>query len=406
MINSFISIDFETANPQRVSACSLGFVKVLDGVVVDERSFFIKPVGEYSRFNISVHGIRPEQTESSPTFDQIFPLLKKDFETLPVLCYSPFDHSVFNALRDYYHLHLDGEVVFIDVYNIANQVLSGLPNYKLPTVACHLQLPYLDHHEAKNDALQCARIFQKLTQCELCGDIPDLSGDGNPEDKFVRFVKIAMADGLIDLEEAYQLQCFLDVMTSKGTIYRCLADMTKEVLADGVVTARESKLLMAMLEYAISEFDKADGFVSSAAVRVHRPAVATQANRKPNVDLPDSYEPVLKDIPTKYCERWEYVKTHPFETLASANVVITEEGVRISREDAEAIVPRLGGVLKSAVSRLTDFCVVLGMPTECCKTGKAEAAREQQVKGSPIRIINEDEFIALVEASLKETAQQ
>ena len=76
------------------------------------------------------------------------------------------------------------------------------------------------------------------------------------------------------------------------------------------------------------------------------------------------------------------------------------EGERHARNDAEELVRRLGGVLKSSVSRLTDFCVILGMPPESCHTGKAESARKLKSEGSSIQIMGEDDFLDLAAATI------
>lgn len=411
---SFVAIDFETANPKRVSACSLGYVKVVDGEIVAERNFLIKPVGEYSRMNIAIHGITPDKTENAPTFDAIFDELRPDFETLPVVCYSPFDSSVFDALQDYYNLSLSRDVEFVDVYRIASRTLVGLTNYKLPTVAYHLQIPYQPHHNAMCDAEQCAKIFLKLCGEEDAGAAVVEKGEDWVA-SFVGLIKEIAADGVIGLDEAYQLACFLDSISDKGKIFRDMAALVEDVLADGVVTKTESRMIMSLLDYACEELAGLNHYAVceqgaknqvSQESRRHIPDYAVKSNNASDavvscpVVVPDWYEPKLREIPKNYKEHWEFVAANPFTTLVSANVVITEDGVRISRSDAEGLVRRLGGTLKSSVSRLTDFCVVLGMAPEGCHTGKAESARKLQADGSPIRIIGEDEFITLAEDTI------
>ena len=411
---SFVAIDFETANPKRVSACSLGYVKVVDGEIVTERNFLIKPVGEYSRMNIAIHGITPDKTENAPTFDVIFEELRPDFEALPVVCYSPFDSSVFAALQEYYNLNMSQGVRFVDVYRIASRTLVGLPNYKLPTVAYHLQIPYQTHHDAMCDAEQCAKIFLKL-----CGE-EDVSESvmGKGEDwvsSFVGLVKEITADGVIELDEAYQLACFLDAISDKGKIFKDMAALVEDVLADGVVTATESRMVMALLDYALEEISGSNRCaaceqgvkdLASQECRRHIPDYAVKSHNASKaviscpVVVPEGFEPRLREIPKNYKDHWAFVAANPFTTLASANIVITEDGVRISRNDAEELVRRLGGVLKSSVSRLTDFCVILGMPPESCHTGKTEAARKLKSEGSSIQIIGEDDFLDLAEATI------
>ena len=121
-----------------------------------------------------------------------------------------------------------------------------------------------------------------------------------------------------------------------------------------------------------------------------------------DIGVPAGWTPKEVCIPTKFKERWEYVKCHPFTTLTGANVVITGDGVKVSREKAETLVTKLGGTLKSSPVKALDFCVVLGQPVDSCTTGKALCARNYQTQGSPVRIIDEDEFLNLVKATLDE----
>lgn len=399
-IKSFLSIDFETANPNRVSACALGLVKVVDGEIVSERSYLIKPVGGYSRFNTAVHGITEEKTRDAPTFDKIFDELKDDFERFPVVSYTAFDQSVLVSLIDYYNIHLDGDVMFVDVYDIAKNLVPGLPNYKLPTVAYHLQIPYATHHDAACDAAQCAKIYLKLS------DKVGLYSNPNRTDiveSFVGLIEDVIADGVIETREAYELQNFLCCVSGRGKIFKAVFELVNEVLEDGVVEKMESDLLIAVLKYALVKLR--DYHPSSECVKcvcdVMPEAVVEVQSVPCPVTVPEGFVPkVNPDIPLKYKERWEYVKEHPFVSLTSANVVMTEDGVMINRGDAETLIEALGGKLKASTTRDTDFCVVLGRPVECCTTSKVRKAQELQGQGSPIRIISEDEFIALAKSTL------
>ena len=46
-MENFVAIDFETANNHPSSVCSVGLVKVKDGVIVDSFYSLIKPEPEY-----------------------------------------------------------------------------------------------------------------------------------------------------------------------------------------------------------------------------------------------------------------------------------------------------------------------------------------------------------------------
>ena len=62
-MNNFAAIDFETANNERSSVCSVGIVVVRDGKIVDKFYSLIKPEPEYYNYWCSqVHGLSLEYT--------------------------------------------------------------------------------------------------------------------------------------------------------------------------------------------------------------------------------------------------------------------------------------------------------------------------------------------------------
>ena len=399
--DSFLAIDFETANPQRVSACSIGVVKVVDGQIVSAEHRLIHPVGGYSRLNMSIHHITEEMTRDAPTFDVLFGEFRADFENLPVLCYTPFDKVVFEALVDHYGIRLGHDVMFIDVHSLVKDVVYGLNNYKLPTVAYSLGIPSESHHDAKCDALQCARVFLKI------GDKVDVSAAGcsvDIVDTFTSMVRDVLADGVVETWEARKLQGLLECISGRNRILKAVNAFLDEVLEDGMVSAEESDVLTAVLRYALVKLKDGGqgGMCSECDYRVNGHIAV--ASPEVNLVVPKDCVPphTNLNLPMKFKERWEYVKAHPFKSLVSANVVITGDGVKISREKAEALVARLGGELKSSPTKAIDFCVVLGQSIESCMTGKVSKAREFQAQGSPVRIIDEDEFLTLAKMTMDE----
>ena len=58
IMQEFIAIDFETANPKRVSACALGYAKVRNCEIIETNGFLIKPVGGHAPFQSKIHGIK------------------------------------------------------------------------------------------------------------------------------------------------------------------------------------------------------------------------------------------------------------------------------------------------------------------------------------------------------------
>jgi DNA polymerase-3 subunit epsilon len=73
---NFVAIDFETATHKQMP-CQLGLVVVRNGRIVEEKQWLIKPPGnEYHALHMCLHGIRPEDTESSPEFDELWDEIK------------------------------------------------------------------------------------------------------------------------------------------------------------------------------------------------------------------------------------------------------------------------------------------------------------------------------------------
>lgn len=247
--DSFVAIDFETANAKRVSACSLGVCFYDRGVLQKKRHFLIHPIGEYAAMNMKIHGITPVMTADAPTFEEIYPLLQEYFESYPVMGYSKFDRSVLNSLIEYYDLPISGQIRYIDVCEIAKERLPELPNHKLPTVAKHFGLGQFKHHNAEDDAVKCAEVFLRLLKCES-RKTEELSTEGAKSrfiEAFPRFLDCIMDDGMIDYKEAIELQCFLDALAFEHPVLDKLREVLSEVLEDGDVSNDESNRLMLIL---------------------------------------------------------------------------------------------------------------------------------------------------------------
>lgn len=67
-MKDFAAIDFETANYERSSVCSVGLVIVRGGEIVDKFYSLIKPEPEYYTFRCSqVNGLCAADTENAPS---------------------------------------------------------------------------------------------------------------------------------------------------------------------------------------------------------------------------------------------------------------------------------------------------------------------------------------------------
>ena len=72
-MRDFAAIDFETANEQPSSVCSVGVVIVRDGEIVDSFYSLIHPEPEYYQwFCQQVHGLGSEDTDDAPVFPYVW----------------------------------------------------------------------------------------------------------------------------------------------------------------------------------------------------------------------------------------------------------------------------------------------------------------------------------------------
>lgn len=154
---NFVAIDFETANSEPNSACSLGIVVVEQGTIVRNYYKLIKPVSEYfSTENIAIHGITPLMVRNEATFEQLWPEIKPILSNKLVFAHNAaFDLRVLkNSLGS---TPLEIVLSYACTVNLARRIWPNLPNHKLGTMANYLNISF-KHHNALEDAGACATI--------------------------------------------------------------------------------------------------------------------------------------------------------------------------------------------------------------------------------------------------------
>ena len=163
-MDNFAAIDFETANTERTSVCSVGVVIVRDGEIVDSFYSLIQPEPNYYNYWCTqVHGITRDDTESAPIFPEVWKQIEPLIVGLPLVAHNKsFDESCLKAVfRTYRMVYPDYE--FHCTCQAARKVYGkSLPNHQLHTVAeaCGYQLK--NHHHALADAEACAWIAREI----------------------------------------------------------------------------------------------------------------------------------------------------------------------------------------------------------------------------------------------------
>lgn len=162
-MQTFTAIDFELATADYNSVCSVGVVKVEEGIIVREYYSLVRPpLNKYMWQTTRVHGIKPKDTMDAPTFVELFPVLKPLLEGQKMVAHNEaFDRAVLQRTMKYYGLDyriLDLPETWICTSHIYRS--KGFLKTKL-NLCCQMMGIQLDHHDALSDARGSALLYLK-----------------------------------------------------------------------------------------------------------------------------------------------------------------------------------------------------------------------------------------------------
>ena len=157
----YTALDFETANRQRTSVCSVGISVYENGIEVGHYYSLVRPEPcRFDWFCTQVHGLCNIDVATAPTFGelypQIFPLLQGN-----IVCHNAvFDIGCLRALCLELGLEKPDAAVHCTL-KLARKIIPG-KTHKLNVVADHFGLGAFRHHNALDDARICAEIFSRF----------------------------------------------------------------------------------------------------------------------------------------------------------------------------------------------------------------------------------------------------
>ena len=153
-MENFAAIDFETANNERTSVCSVGVVIVRDGEIVDSFYSLIQPEPNY--------GLTSKDTDNAPVFPKVWEQIAPMIEGLPLVAHNKaFDESCLKAAFRCYRMDYP-DYEFHCTYQASKRAFPHAVSHKLDNISrlCGYRLE--NHHHALADAEACAWIAREI----------------------------------------------------------------------------------------------------------------------------------------------------------------------------------------------------------------------------------------------------
>ena len=162
-MKDFAAIDFETANNERSSVCSVGIVIVRNGEIVDTFYSLIQPEPNYYNYWCSqVHGLCCDETDNAPVFPEVWKQIEPLIDGLPLVAHNKaFDESCLKAVFRCYQMDYP-EYEFHCTCQAARRAFPNAENHQLHTISMLCGYRLENHHHALADAEACACIAREI----------------------------------------------------------------------------------------------------------------------------------------------------------------------------------------------------------------------------------------------------
>jgi len=162
MLLNFNALDFEKANYEHDSVCSVGVVYIRDGRIAGKYYELVRPEpNRYEYYASKIHGITPEHTKNARLFPEVWADVMKKAGDYPFVAHNAQVeiHCLQAEGRKY---HIDTDVPVYCTLKASKKNNLYLPSYGLETVAAHFGYDLKSHHNALADAEACAIIAKNI----------------------------------------------------------------------------------------------------------------------------------------------------------------------------------------------------------------------------------------------------
>ena len=247
---SFVGIDFETLYPQRVSACSVGMVKFIDGEIVDRFYTLIRPPFDYpgkcGNVLTWVHGLTEDMVKDAKTFEELLPEMERFVDGLPLVAHNAcVERACIRDASAFYGIEskLDYENIY-DTLPLSRQAEAklgiseeGAGTHQLDMVCRRFGISGNNHHNALADAEMTGNlmvVFQKILNEGEIIEVTEPSSipyqKYNPEDKVQR----ADLENVVDNPFKNQVIVLTGFAKSDSQAYAHKLNELGAIIKDGV----------------------------------------------------------------------------------------------------------------------------------------------------------------------------
>lgn len=161
-MNDFAAIDFETANKELTSVCSVGIVIVRGGEIVDRFYSLVQPEPNYYNwFCTRVHGIKRKDTDNAEVFPKVWAKVAPLIEGLPLVAHNKmFDENCLKAVFKVYQMDYPDYEFHCTLVQSRKVWPEG--KHTLDVIAERCGYVLENHHHALADAEACAVIALQI----------------------------------------------------------------------------------------------------------------------------------------------------------------------------------------------------------------------------------------------------
>lgn len=374
---NFNVVDVETPNNNNDRICSISISRVSNASILWTKSYLVNPEVSFCSRNESLTGITQEMVRNSPTFPHLWDEINKYLQEGVFVAHNArFDLNVLYKCLQYYGITY-GPIRYIDTMELAQRAFPELPHYGLHDICSIMNVP-LKHHCSESDSFACASI---LKHCISEGiDVmaykhtfePNRSDCEKKKTKSLRsthvsantlqmntllsLVKSVCRDGRVTEDEIDQLRCWIDEHQelSKEFPYALIQSSIEESLSDGVLEPLELQQLFETFLFLLDPLGA----------------------------------------------------TFPCDNVDFTNKIICLSGNFDygTKEEVEKLLESMGATIHPRVTSKLNYLIVGNQASNEWSFGqyghKIKQAIQLQMKGKPVKILKEADFMAAIQKNL------